>query len=311
VNLPREQAVSPRLILSRMPPKGQSIVASSAMVGWEGVHVAILEGRIEEFFDLAAPFPVVMFLLKGAAQLEWRRGNRFSRLGAKPGDVLVAPPGDFNRLRCNLAIELLWCPIDPEVLHEIAGREWPPGSSTFEIVESFNRNDEELWNLGRHLADQVLAPIPGSRLYAQTLQTQIAIHLLRNYSSLPRPGGSDDGLADHRLRPVIDYIQQNLGDDVSLDTLAGIAGLSPNYFLGAFRQATGRTPHRYVTEIRIARACELLQDPRRPISEVSLAVGFSSQSHMTEVFRRTVKTTPAAYRRGILGLARNGDGAGP
>ncbi len=41
---------------------------------------------------------------------------------------------------------------------------------------------------------------------------------------------------------VIEYIRENLGDDVSLDALAGIAGLSPNYFLGAFRQATGLTP---------------------------------------------------------------------
>ena len=104
---------------------------------------------------------------------------------------------------------------------------------------------------------------------------------------------------------MIEYIQANLADDVSLEALAGVAGLSPNYFLGAFRQATGRTPHRYVTELRIARACELLHDPHRPITEVSLAVGFSSQSHLTEVFRRTMNTTPAAYRKEVLGLARD------
>jgi AraC family transcriptional regulator len=293
-----------------MPPTGQSIVASSAILGWEGIHAAVLEGRIEEFFDLCAAFPIVLFVLKGAAQLEWRRGNRFSRLGVKPGDVLVAPPCDFNRLRSNLAIEVLCCPVDLEILREMAEQGWPPGGSAFEIVEGVNRSDEELWALGRRLADQLLAPIPGSRVYAQAIQTQVAIHLLWNYSTLPRPGESDEALADHRLRQVVEYIQQNLGEDVSLDTLAGVAGLSPNYFLGAFRQATGRTPHRYVTELRIARACELLHDPRRPISEVSLAVGFSSQSHMTEVFRRTMNTTPAAYRRGILGLARNGDGRG-
>ncbi len=162
-----------------------------------------------------------------------------------------------------------------------------------------------LWDLGQRLAAQLRTPIRGSRLYAETLQTQIAIHLLWNYSSLPREGVNGDTLADHRLRQVIEYIQANLADDVSLDALAGVAGLSPNYFLGAFRQATGRTPHRYVTELRIARACELLHDPHRPITEVSLAVGFSSQSHLTEVFRRTMNTTPAAYRKEVLGLARD------
>jgi AraC family transcriptional regulator len=271
------------------------------------VHGIVLDGRIEEFFDFSAPFPVILFVLKGAVRLDWRRGNRYSRLGVKPGDVLVAPPGDCNRVRTNLPFELFCCPIGREPLEAIVAEEWAPGRPPFEIVESLNRSDADLWNLGRRMAGQIVAPVRGSRLYAQTLQTQIAIHLLWNYSSLARPGENADGLADERLGPVIEYIRMNFNDDVSLETLARVAGLSPNYFLGAFRQATGRTPHSYVTEMRVARACELLRDPHRPITEVSLAVGFSSQSHLTEVFRRTMKTTPAAYRREVLGLTRNGD----
>jgi AraC family transcriptional regulator len=302
-----EPKISPQSWMSRMPAKGQSIVASSVTVGWENVNVTILDGPIEEFADFSAPFPIVLFVLKGAARLDWRRGNRYSRLGVKPGDVLIAPPGDGNRLRTNAAIQLLCCLIGRDRLEAIAAREWGPGPLPFEITESFNRNDGELWNLGWRLADQLVAPMPGSRSYAEALQTQIAIHLLWNYSSLPCPVNRSYAPADSRLRQVIEYIEENLADDVSLDTLAGIAGLSPNYFLAAFRQATGRTPHRYVTELRVARACELLHDPRRPITEVSLAVGFSSQSHLTEVFRRTMKTTPAAYRRDVLGLNREAD----
>jgi AraC family transcriptional regulator len=150
--------------------------------------------------------------------------------------------------------------------------------------------------------------VSGSRLYAETLYTQIAIQLLWNYSSLPGEAGTQpERLADHRLRRVIDYIQDTLGDDVSLNVLADVAGLSPNYFLGAFKQATGRTPHRYVIEQRIAKACRLLHDPHSSIAEVSLAVGFSSQSHLTEAFRRFMKTTPAAYRKEVLGLVRDAD----
>jgi AraC family transcriptional regulator len=293
--------------MSRLPAKGQSILGSSAALGWSSVHGVVLAGHIEEFFDFAAPFPIVMFVLEGAARLDWSRGNRYSRVGVKAGDVLVAPPRDCNRLRTNLAIRLLCCLISRERLDAIAAQEWAPGRSPFEIVESLNRSDAELWNLGRRLACQILTPIDGSRLYAETLQTQIALYLLWNHSSIARPGENSEALADQRLRPVIEYIRENLTDDVSLETLARVAGLSPNYFLNAFREVTGRTPHRYVTELRVARACELLHDPHRPITEVSLAVGFSSQSHLTEVFRRTMKTTPAAYRREVLGLARHVD----
>ena len=64
----------------------------------------------------------------------------------------------------------------------------------------------------------------------------------------------------------------------------------------------GKTPHRYLTEQRIARACQLLHNPHCSLVDVSLTVGFSSQSHLTTVFRRFMKTTPAAYREEVLGV---------
>jgi AraC family transcriptional regulator len=72
-------------------------------------------------------------------------------------------------------------------------------------------------------------------------------------------------------------------------------------FCRAFKRATGRPPHSYVLEQRVQRASELLAGSRRPIAEVALAVGFSSQSHLTTAFRKITGATPHAYR-----LARRG-----
>ncbi|MHB1561410.1 MAG: AraC family transcriptional regulator [Isosphaeraceae bacterium] len=294
---------TPGVWLARMPPEGQVVVASTARSGWHDVHGAVLEGAVREPFDYSAPFPTVLFFLKGVGECEWRRGQRFSRFSARPGHVLVTPPGGPHRLRINLPVEMLWCAIAQDVIDRIGDDTPDPGHAPFEVVESITRSDEGLWSLGRRLADRILSPIHGSHSYAGALQTQIAIHLLWHHSS-PHHGAAagGDAVPDRRLESVIRYMRQNLTGDISLEKLAEIAGLSPNYFLGAFREATGRTPHRYVNELRIARACELLRDPRRPITEVSLAVGFSSQSHLTEVFRRTMQTTPAAYRSRLLGL---------
>ncbi len=293
---------TPNVWLARMPPAGQVLVASTARSGWHDVQAVVLEGSVPEPFDYSSPFPTVLFFLKGVAECEWRRGQRFSRFGARPGNVVVTPAGGPNRLRIDLPVDMLWCAIGQDVLDRIGQAEPATDHAPAEVIESFSRGDEVLWSLGRRLADQILAPVHGSHVYAATLQTQIAIHLLWHHSSSHNGRSNGDSVADRRLESVIDYIKQNLSGDVSLEKLAEIAGLSPNYFLGAFREATGRTPHRYVNELRIARACELLRDPRRPITEVSLAVGFSSQSHLTEVFRRTMRTTPAAYRSRILGL---------
>ncbi len=299
-------------LLSRLPPPGQTLVASTATAGWSNVHAVILDGRVEDFFDYSAPSPIIIFNLKGVTQVEWKRGGRYSRFLARPGDILITPPGDRNALRTNLPSEALGCCINSDFLQNLAEQEWGYRGSSIEIFESFNKSDAELWNLGQRLATQLRAPVNGSRLYAETLYTQIAIHLLWNESSLSLPRESGLGwLADSRLRRVIDYINGSLGSEISLADLAEVACLSPSYFLSAFKRATGRTPHRYVIEQRIARACELLHDPHCSITDVSMAVGFSSQSHLTEVFRRFMKTTPAAYRKEVLGLARDNNGTPP
>lgn len=307
MNPPCPPARTPREWLSRMPPKGQVVVASTGGAGWEGIHGVVLDGPIAEFVDLSAKFPFLLYIRKGTSQLDWRRGNRFSRLTVRAGDLLVAPGDEGHRIRAVEPIEAFLHPVDPERLERLARDEWPEGALDYRVVEGLHRNEEGLWDLGRRLADRILDPIPGSRPSAAAIQELIAIRLLSDHSTIGRPRGEAETLDDPRLSPVIDYIRRNLRDDVSLETLAALAGLSPNYFLGAFREATGQTPHRYVTELRVARACDLLRDPHRPIAEVSLAVGFASQSHLTEVFRRTMKTTPAAYRREVLGLGRGSE----
>jgi AraC family transcriptional regulator len=286
-----------------MPPPGMSIIASTLNAGWGNVHAVILSGRLEEFFGISASLPVIWCHLKGDTSVEWKRGGRYSRFLAKPGDVLITAPSERNALRTNLPGEWLVCPIDPELLLSLVAADWKPRGRSFEIVESFNKNDAETWHLGERLASQLRAPESGSRPYAEALYTQLGIQLLWNYSSLSgHRQPQTERLADHRLRRAVEYVHDTLGDDISLEALAEVAGLSPNYFASAFKQAMGKTPYRYVIEQRIAKACGLLHDPHCSITEVSAAVGFSSQSHLTEAFRRYMKTTPAAYRKEVLGL---------
>ncbi len=291
-------------ILARLPQEQMSVVASTHAVGWEHVHGVITAGRLEEFFDYSAPFHAVAFWLSGATTVEWQRGTRFTRFQAQPGELLITPSGEANSIRLPQPSEAFGCCLSPDRLQSLAEQEWDLRGQTIEIVAGYHR-DAELWRLGERLAARLHSPIAGSRLFADALVTQIAIKLLWNYSSLPRQSHApEEKLADPRLCRVIDYLHSSFGEEISLEGLALVANLSPNYFLHAFKQTTGQTPHRYLTELRIAKACELLENPHRSIVDISLAVGFSSQSHLTTVFRRFKKTTPAAYREAVLGRCR-------
>jgi AraC family transcriptional regulator len=279
-----------------------SVVASTQALGWDHIHGVITAGRLEDFFEYSAPFHSVAFCLNGATTVEWKRGTRLTRFQAQPGDLLITPSGEGNAVRHHEPNEAFSCCLSPHRLRSLAEQEWDSNGQAIEIVGGYHR-DAELWSLGQRLAARLSSPIPGSRLFAETLVTQIAIRLLWNYSSLSRQTQPpQDKLADPRLRRVIEYLHGSFGEEISLEQLARVAGLSPNYFLHAFKQTTGQTPHRYLTELRVAKARELLADPHRSIVEISLDVGFSSQSHLTTVFRRFMKTTPAAYREEALGL---------
>ena len=140
----------------------------------------------------------------------------------------------------------------------------------------------------------------GGRLYAEGLGTALAVHLLRQYGTLPRARVIyRGGIASKPLQRVISYIDENLQDALSLAELARIAELSPHHFATAFKDSTGISPHQYVIERRLERARDLLRRNKNSISEIAHAVGFSSQSHLSAHFRRTMGLTPRTFRQSL------------
>lgn len=138
----------------------------------------------------------------------------------------------------------------------------------------------------------------GGQLYAQHLATALAIHLLRTYGQEPMtPHPVTGGLTTWRLRQVTDYVVGHLNEDIAVNDLAKIAGLSVHYFSEAFKLSTGRSPYHYVIDQRIRRAKELLLETKQSITEIALDVGFASHSHFTDQFRSRTGATPSRYRR--------------
>jgi AraC-like DNA-binding protein len=104
------------------------------------------------------------------------------------------------------------------------------------------------------------------------------------------------GLPPRTLQRVRDYIEANLNENISIQTLAEAAGLSMFHFARAFKQSEGLTPHDYLVQCRVRRTQKLLVESDLPLSEIALAAGFSDQSHCARRFREYVGVTPSSYR---------------
>jgi AraC family transcriptional regulator len=140
-----------------------------------------------------------------------------------------------------------------------------------------------------------------SRFYVDHMATAMAARLISHHmrlSSADTPEAHFDATnLNVRLRRVCSYIDASLGTNLTLSQLAAEANLSQDHLIRTFRQNLGMTPHQYVMQRRIEKAKELLISTNTPIAELSLATGFSDQSHLSTAFRRAVGQSPARYRK--------------
>jgi AraC family transcriptional regulator len=170
----------------------------------------------------------------------------------------------------------------------------------FELKTAIGVHDPVINRIGLLGREELSQGGINGRLYGEGLGAALAVHLLRQYGTFSRvPVIHKGGLAARPLRLVIDYINEHLRDELSLLELSRIAKLSPHHFASAFKASTGISPHRYVIERRIGRARDLLLRKEKTISEIAVAVGFSSQSHLTANFRRTMGVTPRKFRQSL------------
>ena len=125
-----------------------------------------------------------------------------------------------------------------------------------------------------------------------------SLHLLLNENSDQAIAKQISPLPQAILRRVKEYMEAHLQDNLSLDQLARETRYSRGHFLRMFRAATGMAPHQYLTKRRIERAKRMLRDEEATsLIDIAARCGFSSQSHMTRVFREQTGVTPSAFKR--------------
>ncbi len=256
----------------------------------------IIELPQPETILASPPLHVLVFLLSGSARVKWEHEGQLREQQLAPGHITLVPASSANRFEIQGYTRTLHWRLWPAMLHAVAEQELDCGRDSIELPPLFAINDEHLWRYGQDLVTEMAEPGSWSHIYVETLIKGLVVQLLRRHSSLATRKSHHKGLSPRKLRLAIDYIKDNLSEEVDLNSLADEVGLSPYHFAKSFKQATGLPPHRFILRERVDRSMRQLEDPRYSIVEVALAVGFSSQSHFTNIFRRMVGVTPKVYR---------------
>jgi len=100
-----------------------------------------------------------------------------------------------------------------------------------------------------------------------------------------------------RMRRFLEYIEENLEQEISLEEMAARAGVSKTEVLRCFHKTLQTTPYSYVMEVRLAKAADLLAQTGLSVGEIASRTGFNQQSYFGKRFKEKTGMTPLEYRK--------------
>jgi AraC family transcriptional regulator len=241
---------------------------------------------------------IIAIHLGAPTRLDCRRGGRRFVGTAVHGGIDIIPdqtPSRWEIFDNNDTALLLGF---PKHLLRAAAKECGVDDIRMEISNRFQIRDVQLESLGWAIKNELDLGCPSGRLYLDGLSLAVASRVVTQHSSLAnRKMGVREGLSDGRLRQVLSFIEEHLADDLSLERIADVAGISATHLKVVFRGSMGLPVHRYVIHRRVERAKTLLMETDSSVAEIALAAGFSHQSHMARHMRRILGVAPRAISR--------------
>jgi AraC family transcriptional regulator len=273
-----------------------SPLLSSSSRGWNGIVV-----ELHHFRGVDAVVPifdhVVGVHVAGSVNLLQSRNGRSTVKHVRAGDVTVTPSGEPKRFQHSGENIVILLKVAPALLERVACEECIGDCPRFELRENFGTADPRLVELGKGILASLESEGSIGSSRAESLAMDVATHLLRHYCTASLPALKPvPQLSQRKLQRALEYIDNNLREDVSIADVAQMLSISPGHFAHAFRQTTGLSPHRFLLERRLEHAKALLRDTDLPITEIAHRIGCASHSHFSVLFRRATGQTPRDYR---------------
>lgn len=291
--LPILRATNDEILPGDHPSK---VVLSSARTRWntllvEEHHVPSLEWDGGTFVQ-----HVVAVNVGRPLTSEVRKARGFRRIHHKTGSISVFPSHQpfYSRIKKNNngGAEALFVALDPVFLNRIAAQ-LEAHLDRVELMEQRGINDPVLMNIAMAIRDGLRAGRASDQMYGEALSTALAVHLLRGFSGTPVTLEPVHGrLSREKLMRALEYIQDQLGANLTVSEIARSVHMSPYHFTRLFKRSTGLSPYRYVIQARVKKAKELLTSGKFSIIEIAHRLSFADQSHLSRHLKRLFGVTP-------------------
>lgn len=167
------------------------------------------------------------------------------------------------------------------------------------LIEGTEEQPAALVTLASLLARECEHERAGRALAVEALTDAVVVEAMRpGAGAISAHGGRS---RDPRIRRAIEVIHERHASPLSLDDLASAAGVSRFHFTRLFRAETGKSPFRYLIDVRVSRAAKLLRTRGCSVTEAAFAVGCTDLGRFSRSFRRLHGVAPSEYLRRVRG----------
>ena len=180
---------------------------------------------------------------------------------------------------------------------------------SFILIKADQAHSLALHNTMQALASEMAEQAPGSGVVATRLAEVLFIQVLRTHIA-SEPGRNKGWLRavfDPQLGAALSAIHDSVNTPWTVESLAEAAGMSRSAFAARFKELLGQTPLEYVTEWRMQKAMQLLEQRDKKLIDVARSVGYESGAAFSKAFKRVVGANPGEYlKRGFEGQGHAG-----
>lgn len=265
-------------------PEAPFFSSRTAISGYMAEEYRLAEGELPQgSFLLSHTIAHVRTAAPGASVSFCSNGYQQTRL-VHAGDVFVRSFEEITVLRWNKPLGVQVLTIFPATLCRLAGR---IGIQRAEFQSVHAQPDAHLSELIGALFLELSSGNGRGTTYSEAIATSVVVRAIAEYGMTPaRRRNYKHGFTASITRGLLDHLCVNLDQQISIKTLANLAGYPPFVFQRLFFRTFGRSVHQFLLEYRAKEARRLMMsDPSLALSAVAARTGFAHQSHLSSVLR--------------------------
>jgi AraC family transcriptional regulator len=276
------------------------LLMSSDGRGWRGIAAELRSHPAGTLPPCTFSVTEVAVIVRSQSAIGRYAGSKAENFVGSPGMIGLSPSGvheDYATVASDIGEILhIYLPANPFIaLAKHTSRTFDGAAVDYHA----GFRDPGIGNIANQIADELRFETSCGDLLVEILADALAVRLLSHHSSAAidpiTAAHRSKTLDSRRLARVMNYINEHLRDEITIEELASAASLSRFHFSRMFKATVGQSPSSFVSQLRLELA-KLLLSQGASIADAAFDCGFSSESNFVRSFRRAVGVTPGRFR---------------